>query len=205
MYELRCDRARWTEVEPRLSLLGHAHRSCDLTNSVYVFLRRTCCRRRVTCVGATGLSWSMTSRTAGASRTWLRWRASWTRSSGPNRCLWCCWETRRIWTTPGRWPRRRASVWRPTWPARSTSARRVRIRWGRAEAWRRRFTSSAGRSAADAPFRAKPAAAAPPHTSSKPSTRCWPRSAAKASLNLFHIAVFLSHSLGSLREQWMGE
>ncbi len=52
------------------------------------------------------------------------------------------------------------------------------------DGWRRGggvLTSSAGRSAADEPFRAKPAAAAPPHTSSRPSTRCWPRSAAKAS------------------------
>lgn len=167
--------------------------------------RRTSSRRRVTCVGGTDSSSSTTSQTEEASRRWLLSGVSWKTSRSRRTSPWCWWATSRTWTTCGRSPRRRGSSWRQRWRAPSSSARPAPTR---AAPWPRPSTSCAGRWGGVKPSRVRPDAAAPPRTSNRPSTRCWPRSAAKGAAPLptdSTLTCFYGESLQNTQDSFIEE
>lgn len=141
--------------------------------------RRMPSRKKDTCDGARASCWFTTSRTEAASRKCCHLRTCWTKSKSPKTSLWSWWATKQTWTTPGKSARRKVKSWPRNLRVLFTSALLARER---ATLWRL-STSSAGRWGAGKWSRARLGGEAPPPTSSRPSIRCLPKSAAKKELS----------------------
>lgn len=142
--------------------------------------RKTPFRGKDTCVGEKALCWFMTLLTEEVLRKCCHLRTSWMRSRSPRMWLSSWLETKLTWTTPDRLVQKKGRSWPPNWHVLFMSVLPA-LEKGTSP---RYSMSCVERFVAGGWSRARRGDAAPPRMSSKPLTRCSPKSVVKAALFL---------------------